>query len=59
MVRVIKITRVINLVEGRCLSRLSKQVRAAMVVAAVNIPDLSSVECKDAEILPGITGMTA
>jgi hypothetical protein len=58
MVKIIKITRIVNLVYSSQLFKLSSWVRAAMAVAAVSKPNPSSAECKDAENLPGTTGVT-
>jgi hypothetical protein len=58
MVKIIEITRIINLVYNGQLSKLSKWVKAAMAVAMVSSPNLFSAECKDAENLLGTTGVT-
>jgi hypothetical protein len=55
MAKTIKITRLINLVEGKLAFKFSKEVRAAMAAVAVNIPDPFNAGCKDAKIKTGMT----
>jgi hypothetical protein len=53
MVKTIKITRTISLVDGKLLFKPSKEVKAA---EAVSSPDPFNTGFKDAETVTGITG---
>jgi hypothetical protein len=58
MAKIIEIIRITKLVYSGQFFKLSKGVRVAKAVAMVSRSDLSSAECKDAEILLGISGIT-
>jgi hypothetical protein len=58
MAKIIEIIRITKLVDNGQFSKLSKEVRAAKAVAMVSRPDLFNAECKGAENLLTIIGMT-
>jgi hypothetical protein len=57
MAKIIETIRITKLVYNGQLSKLSKEVRAAMAVAAVSRPNLFNAECKGAKILLTIIGV--
>jgi hypothetical protein len=58
MVKITETTRITILVDSSQLSKPSKWVKAAKAAMVVSSLNHSSAECKDAEILPGIIGVT-
>jgi hypothetical protein len=59
LVLMAKIIRITKLVYSSQFFKLSKEVKEAKVDAMVSRRDLFNAECKDAGILPSITGLTA
>jgi hypothetical protein len=58
MAKIIEIIRITKLVYNGQFSKLSKGVRMAKAVAMVSRSNLFNAECRDVEILLGITGKT-